>query len=337
MRGYGLLWACALLSALMVCGGCVRKRFGLEVDLSDAHGGGVEAVYYADGGGHGMVSVNLPLREGKWKGQLPLGRGAVVFLYSEGYEPFVFVTERGDDVRVSGSYADPLAWKATGNDTNDFLSKWLSENKDAMRSHDSSRINGAVEKGVKGREDRLSSAVLLLVYFNRSYARDKFAALWSSLSDKVRESDIVRSLGAMEKLVPVSADAGNIPSMSFYSSGDTLVNVRPGDSPYSVFFFWEREGEHGSASARLRRSVSDVGKDVRVVDVCMRDDTLGWRRKLAVDSVLSWTCVWSPGAEVGRGMDKFGIEGSLYFVLSDSMGKILYRGASPEEMFSKLK
>lgn len=333
---------CLSLLSLFLCilllGSCGRKRFELEISLSGAQGGGLEMVYSAEGTKFGVVSLYLPIREGKWKGPLPVARESVVFLYTDRSDsPFFFVADRGDNVSIKGDYADLFSWEASGNKVNEDLNKWRKENRDALISHNPGKINGAVGKWVSAHRDALSSAVLMLVCFDRTKAPEQFDKLWNSLDRKVRESGLIESLGASQKLASYDGKGAKTASRKFFSSGDTLVTVDPKDNPYTLYFFWEREGEHSSSAARVRDALRSFGSRVCVVDICMREDTVGWRRRIESDSTSGWVNVWCPGAERSAELESFHIPRPLYYVLTDSAGNTLYRGVKPEDLTSRIK
>lgn len=323
------------------CSSCMRKRVTVDMKFKPEDNGSVQCVYYAwSSGKSAVLEANIAVMNGAGNVKLPVIEPTVILLFSFSDDPVgLLYVERGDKFEISGSLNDPLGWKIEGNDVTGDLNAWLHDNRQILTTRNAAKINSALTSLVKNAPGKLSTGILLILYFDRSYAPEKFVKLWNSLDKDIRESEIVKALGASRKLSNPSAATTGIKPARFYSLGDSVVTVVPGQHPYTVFFFWEREGEHSSAASRLRKALAGKS-NVGVVDVNMSADTIGWRGRMRMDSVSGqpgWKSVWAPGAEADPSLAQFDVSRNLFFILIDRNGRQLYRGASPEEMKSKIR
>ena len=317
---------------------CTKKRCELKFEMEKCHPVTLDATYYAySDKNSAVVSFPIPLTEGKWEGTLPVDKPTVVILYKDAIDiAAIFYAGKGDALSVTGDCSDPFSWNVTGNDESEEIALWRKENKKALASHDPKIINAAIRKLSRKHPDRISTAVLAIVYFDRSFAPEEFRKIWDSFSDDVKNSDVVRSLGATGKFGDSSAGKNKITHAGFYSHGDSLIKWKASDSRYTVFLFWEKGGQHKSAVSRLKDQISGK-RGVTLFDVNMSADTIGWHKRIVSDSTVSWHNVWTPGAEVNQQISLFDVPRGLYFIAVDSLGRQIYRGDGPDGLSKKIR
>lgn len=101
----------------------------------------------------------------------------------------------------------------------------------------------------------------------------------------------------------------------------------------TLMYFWEKSDTARNATVkRLKQLYRNYEKEGRlqVVDIMMSPDSAGWKNILAGDS-SRWKHYWAPGGTLNRNLLNMNIGKTPYYIVTTSVGKQLYRGASLDD------
>ena len=305
-----------LMSVLMVmtlATGCIKNKFKVEFSLDPKVNSAYTLSYYASSASQGLY-VEGAVNISNGKGMIELAtRYPTIVLLSSGAENIYFYAERGDDIEVTGSSADPLGWKVEGNSINEEWSKWRIDNTDALRSRDAAKVNVAVEKFVRKNNENPLSTLLLIYYYDRRENNAGFMRLWKSLEGEAAKEKWLtissrNDLLTAEPLPPLDVRKPHTLILKSRENGaDTVVT----GSKTVVLYFWrsgdpDREIMIDSLKA-LRKAHPDSASFV-IADICFNPDSMSWSGAVGRDSLYHTIRAWNPVAEADSAIRVFGVE-----------------------------
>lgn len=116
----------ALLMMLLVCAGCTKNEFYVDVEATPDYASSLRLEYYASDAKKGWLNT-YEVRGGMAQHlTLATVQPAVVFITCGGRTLTCFWAERGDKLKLSSQDG---FWTATGNATSDELAVWQRQNR----------------------------------------------------------------------------------------------------------------------------------------------------------------------------------------------------------------
>lgn len=242
---------------------------------------------------------------------------------------FSCLASNGDKINVTLDPKNPMGLSIKGNKASEEYAKFLNDNAKLLTEGDSRKINELVATFVRSNPSSLSSAMLLLNHFDTRSQE----LLVDSLLQMVGESapGAHPLIDGFAQLVASQLQAGNgykyLKRMDFETGRDTIMIYRPEAQSYSLLLFTSTlKGDS------IRRALKEMyanlpRKRFRAFEICVDGDSLSWATAIRNDSA-KWEQAWTPGGAAAPGVRHLRVASIPYFIVSDSVGDIHYRGTS---------
>lgn len=316
----------AVVVALMVLTSCGKKKyFVVQGELANLDNGTVVMTYYADGG---LKRVSVGAEEGKF------------VLRGESAEPTLCVMEMGDvhlanvvaqngeKIELKGDAFDPYNLKVSGNGTSKQISKFVSENAEALVAGNGAEINRLLAEYVANHRSDRASVALLVSYFQTPGYEALADSLVTLIAPEVRTAALMQNFGAVLATQLTKHTAREVGPMSFYERKDTVISYSPTASSYTVFaFLGEGKLMRDSVTPMLREMNELPARKMQVVEISMATDSASWKRATAADSA-KWHQVWAPATAAKVEMHNLAVPRVPFFILADSAGMQVLRSSS---------
>lgn len=322
----------AVLAVSLSLTGCKDEFFTIEGSLNDGGTQNIRALYVTDY--ESLQSDWVTMTDGHFELKGINYDWTVVYLINNKKDIIArAAVKNGDKIKIDGSMNDPFHITITGNDANEEWNRFMNENAELYSSPDKTRLNHAIEKYVDTYPDRISSTLLLLNdYANLGNTTD-VDSLFKRLSIDARPAGLVNNYFALSQQLDREKSSKNIPSVMLYNSEDTITTIIMARHKTTLMYFWEKSDTARNATVkRLKQLYRNYEKEGRlqVVDIMMSSDSAGWKNILAGDSSL-WKHYWAPGGTLNRNLLNMNIGKTPYYIVTTSVGKQLYRGASLDD------
>ena len=310
--------AAMLLSALLFLAGCGKKdSFTAELTFDGIGEQNVRVVYYGDDGivfkEDAIVDSRLTIT-----GSAP--RPTVVEIYGNNNRLIgLFVVENGDKLSLGLKGDAPLWLEVKDNPVNEDLAAFTTTNSEALRSNNDTVVNRAIEEFITAHPDNRAAAVLLTRLYNVTIDPGKAVELFGMLPDEnvsLADTDDLRSFLAAQTVV---APGDTMPSLWLNNLQDSLVEVFPAKKAPTLFVFRERTS---------RDTVIDLldSIGVRIIDVRMSPDTLGWRRYAVKQLPEGSSAYHAPLSLIDPGINAAGVYALPFYIAVDTAAVQIYRG-----------
>lgn len=314
-----------MLCVIAACGG--KEKFVLKGTLAGGETQSLRFVYYANGA---IQTINGAARDGVFVIE---GRSAeptvVEILSNEGRVIGRVYVQNGDEIECEISRHTPWEIKLKGTDVNERWSGFIKAHADAFAKGDTLAVNKAVVDYAAAHPDDIVSALLLVSVYDASRNPAEASAVLEGLAPEARPMHVIESFATM--LTSVTATADSLSTLRYYARRDTLERLDLHAAAYSLLSFTSTERDTprpDSVVALLRKTHARYPRHtLRVLDLSLGADTFSWRRAIRPDSA-KWQQAWLPGGITTDGLQNAAISRLPWFVLVDSTGAVLYRGAS---------
>lgn len=301
------------------------------MELSDASSMDTyQMVYYASAQKEKrVIDQTLTLVDGVMDAVGSTHYPTVVYVYSaSGKLMTVFYAERGDEIVINGNITP---WEVKGNEINEDWSAWRKKNATALNAHDWKMINQAVAEYVRKHPKNKLSTLLLANDFEWRDNEKEYRSLWSMLSGSACDKELITALGVDYKTLTSPYNQA-IKSLEIIGPGDTVYKILPTESDYTVLYFWHNPDRRVIDLQQLRTTLKASKSTIKVAEVNMQSDTLGWSYRLQRDTICSadWLHGWAPGAMRNKALEKLNIPSLPYYIIIDKKGTQIYRGKLPQ-------
>lgn len=311
--------------AVAALGSCGHgKTYRVEGVLGDSSSINLRMLTYGDGT---VTSGITASQDGRFRFEAPVQSPVMVEVYDNDYRLLVrFAAKPGDDIKLKIDRFNPLLSIASGNKITEQWYKFLNTNASVLDGADRTAANAAVAAFIGQNPDAPASALLLMTQYDTTTPRGYFEAdsLLQLLGPEARKwgfenifSDTYSRYGKSAFKVRAAA----IPYRT--ASGDTAL-FRTSQSRLSIIAVSDMHTRGDSVTPTLRAASA---RGASVVDLSADADTTSWKRWAEADTV-SWHRGWLPGGISGRGIDRLELPAVPYFVVTDSLGRQLWRGES---------
>jgi len=329
MKTQVFFYAAILLTFLAGCSG--GKEFRVDAASDDIGTQNVTLFYYADGSFH---VENLSAIDGRFSMTGTLSAPAYVEVYSApGKLLGEFIMEGGDHIEARFSVMNPENISIKGNKDAEMLAEFRADNRKLFDAGDADGLNRAIEEFVRENPKRFVSAVLLTRYFTVAGYEQTATELAALIPDKFRKGGFTEGFEQMLSN-DLASDTISINNVRGYSRGDSAIVFNPMGTRLNLLMLTDndsRGADSVKALVKALRGGSSDAADLRITDMGCDRDTLLWHsslRSLSEEYPEDMEWMWLNAGVASGGISGAAPSGIPYFILTDSTGKILFRGES---------
>lgn len=310
----------ALLMAA-VCAACGGGAFTIEGHLSDAGTQNLRAVYLS---GDTVISQWVPAVDGKFSVDGKADGLMVVYLYNSQMKLVAHVAvDNGDKVTLEGSIADNYNIAIEGTDINKEWNAFVRAHAADFKASRNSATDKAIADYIAKNPKNVVSTLLLTCDYS-----DLSGTAAQQLLKKIDKSAKPERLMSLYSQFFNGGDlaAKKINALKLRNDQDSIVLVRTYDHSASVIYFWRGDDNNRRGDVSALKELHKKGSRLQVLDVCLDTDTLSWRRTVTADST-KWQHYRAIGGPVDKTIVDLNVKGSPFFIVADSTGTQIYRGA----------
>lgn len=316
-------------AALTACSG--SKEFRLDAASDDIGTQNVTVIYSA---GDGYRIESVPAIDGQFSltGSLSSPTFAEVYTNS-GSLLGEFIVEGGDHIKARFSALNPENIKIEGNDDAELLASFLKDNRQLISTDDSDGLNRAIEAFVKENPKQFASTVLVTRYFTVEGYEDKAAELLSLIPDKYRRANFSEGFEQMLN-TSLASDTIAIDDIMAFSPADTAISFSPAGTRLNLLMLTDNDTRPADSIKEMiaaLRAGAQAEEALRITDLGCDRDTLVWHaslRAIPEDYPAGVYRMWLNAGMATSGVAEASPTTIPYFILTDSAGKLLYRGPS---------
>lgn len=331
-----------IVLAAVVLSGCVKNEFKITGNLEGAGTQNLRLLYYYSDENQGYVAEDVvPVVKDKFEYTGVCSNPSVVWVFRPDRTLLnVLYVERGDELEINGIVNQPYGWTVGGNDLQESLSAWQHENENLLMSGDAQTTSKAVVKYVEAHPEDKLSALLLLTYYANNDNGVSLKKLWEGLSEKVRDENLLNAVSGQRQHIANVVEKEKVRPMQFCSVGDSMTVVNPLKSSVSVLYFWrEPKGLHPEYMKLLKQLAEKYAdnKKFKIADINFSMDTAQWHYDIEKDSIDKWERMWAAGGEVNKSIYQLHLPYTPCFVVVDSIGNQIYRGADTVQILKTIE
>lgn len=282
--------------------------------------------YYADGG---IRRLNVAADNGKFmfRGSSAVPTLAVVEL-SDGTELATVVVKNGDKLKIEADKANPLATKVSGNGESASLARWTSGNADVIASGDASAINRSIADFVSSHKSDIASTAMLVSKFRTQGYEVLADSLFTLIDIDARPAAVVQNFSAVLAVQLNRKGSAEVLPMTLRDNNDSTYYFRPAAQTVALLAFVGNKAGRDSITDPMRSLTERYPtKRFVAVEISTAADSASWSDCIRNDSA-TWHQAWAPGSVAAAAIYKLAVPQLPYFIVSDSAGVQLYRGAS---------
>ncbi|MDE6273056.1 MAG: hypothetical protein K2M31_08640 [Muribaculaceae bacterium] len=337
-----------LVILTILLSGCLKNEFTINVSLPEDINTTYRISYYgaASKGGIAMdAAIAVAAGKGNLKGYTRYPTVVSLFSGQNQLPSIAIYAERGDDIKIIGSEADPLGWEVKGNKPNELLTEWRLANRSALEkvinpSGDNSyevrkALNKAIESFVEKNQKSVASLILLGIYYDSVADLKGFKRLYDLLDKSGVIEDYPNLIPRQDlltdtEIIPVDGGGKKLTDIvvkSYVKNIDTL-RLASGNHP-TLMYFWRRSDiERREDVDSLKRIAGWSGDSVKmgIADFCLDSDSTSWTYPIKSDSLKNTLHAWVPRGFADRDLMKMGVAGTPWWIVTDSKGRVLYSG-----------
>lgn len=282
--------------------------------------------YYADYAYRTLVTA---VRDGEFEFTGRASQPAMVEIFDHEYRLLgrVFVAN-GEEIECHLERGNPLAATVKGNPVAEQWADFQRKNIDALKGG-REKANAVIADYVGKNPGSVVSALLIVTSLDASADPALADSLVSLLEPQARPAGLVDGYNYLIQRLVTDRALGVIDSIPYHDSRDSLRTFLPSAAKASVLVFSDdRTPRADSIVPELKRlSEKYSRKRLSILDFTFAGDTLTWKRTIEPDTA-SWTQAWAPGWTSSPGIEQLGVPDLPYFIVCDSTGVQIYRGAS---------
>lgn len=296
----------------------------------------LRALYYVDGT---LQSSIFPADRGafSFKGRAP--HGAVIEVLDNDYRLLGrFYAEDGDEIDVDIDPKSPASAKVNkGNDIAMRWAQWSNANAKTLDSRNSAAINALAAKYVKAHPQDVVSTLIVTTIYDASADPEGASRLLSSIAPEARPAALTDAFAAVLSYADTKAGKRRLSPLTLMAQGDTVTTFSPRKHRLSLLVFSdENSGRADSIVPELRRlRKTHTDKALGIIDISLDADTLAWLRSTRNDTA-TWDAAWGTGGIASAALRPLAIPRLPYFIVTDSAGSQIYRGASISQALRKI-
>ncbi|WP_407403165.1 hypothetical protein [Sodaliphilus sp.] len=316
-----IIYIALAVAAAMMCA-CDNSKFSIVADIENMGNQNVHVVFLGDSGVHDSF---IPTQDNKFGIEGNSQELTVVSVLDSQNKPLFRVAVRGGEkVKVTGDLRKPHEYECEGSETAQEWMKFEKEHAALYDTPDRTALDRAIEQYVHDNPSSVVSA-LLLVHDYSDQGSDQAKKLLASLDESARPASLVSSMQRLHDAATARPITQLHPMMLCGTTGD-FEALQPATSRSTFIYWWleNNPARHAQVSA-IRQIASKHGGDVTVADVSLAPDSIGWQYIIKSDSA-AWKHYWAPGGILDPSIRDLHITSVPLCIVTDSMGRQLYRG-----------
>lgn len=315
-----LIYLLAAVSLLLA--GCSdSEQFRVNGTIKGKPTMNLRATYYSEGACHSVITA---VRNGEFEFYASAAQPAMLEITDYDFRPLgrLYVAN-GKTYEISIDPADPYAVEASGSEENERWSAFLRSNAEGLRTD----ANAAVASYVKANPGDVVSTLLMLTEFDASQSAAETDSLMALIAPEAQPSYLSEGYTFMLQRLVTEDATSPVDTLRYYARADTFALFAPGASKASLIALSSPETGRSDSIVEALREISRKHRRLTIIDYSLDADTIAWRNATAADSA-SWTQAWVPGGLAATGIRSLGVPSLPFFIVCDSTGSQLYRGAS---------
>ncbi len=256
----------------------------------------------------------------------------VWIMASDGKTLHALYAEKGDKIRITGPYDNPLEWKISGNEVSGRYSTWMAKNVAILSADDPEKVNSAIARYVADNPKDRASALMLLTLYHRNSDEAGFNKLWQSLDipDKEKERLLHVAIAQLDD-AQNRASSLTITPITLRCKPDSSSTINPASARATILYFWRRSDGPHKGTLRILASQPE---DVQIADIYLDPDTVQWRYMTQNDTFSRRNAMWAFGGEMNLSLRRLAIPSDPFIIVADRKGRQVYRGISPSDASS---
>lgn len=321
----------AAVLAVMLSGCDDKDSFVITGTVAGAEAQSVTLTYYAGGG---LKTVTAPMKGGQFRftGKSVRPTLATLVIAVDNMRLADVVVKNGDVIKIEANLDDPYATKISGNSDSESVQRWLADNRDMLKGGNARQINQAIAEYVGKNRNKLSATALIVSNFRSNGFEAMADSLFSLLEPDVRTQEMTRNYNAVVSAY-VGTSGEQIPFLTLYSRNDSLININPLRHSATLLCFVDADRRQRDSIVSVLRDLSGRYERSKLVSVELSTvaDSADWRKSIASSDTVKWAQTWLPGSVASTPVRRLNVSRIPFFIVADSAGKTLYRGASVSE------
>ena len=320
-----------LLLATAVLASCDGSKFNVTADIKSLGNQNVRIIYLGD---EGVSDQFVVAKDGKFSFEGHSSSLTVVSILEGQNETMCrFVVSGGDKIELTGDFMMPHHYQCKGNDISEQWMQFERAHSVQYESIDCTVLDDAIEEYVKKNPKSVVSTLLMAFDYSDAMT-DKAKKLIASIDREAMQSGLMASIQNMQEY-------NNIKEVRLYTmmlcnlDGD-FESVNAMSNQQTLFYWWLNNNESRRTAVREMKRILKDHQNLRVIDINMSADTVGWRVTMRNDST-QWKHYWAPGGVMDAALNNLKIRRLPTYILTDSIGRQLYRGIDLNEIEKNIK
>lgn len=237
------------------------------------------------------------------------------------------VVSAGDNISITGSITEQYNLQVKGSETLEQWNDFIVKHKSDYNSFNPAKLNAAIEKYVKDNPKSLVSTLLVLVDYAPNDDGNKVARLLEGIDKSAKPEALMESYNVMATRAQQGSKSITSLNLLEMKAGDFESVNFTGGKP-SVVLFWNKELDTQARNAAFGELMDLDTTRVQVLDINIDSDSTMWRHNVTSTST-TWKHYWVPGSMMNSAIVKLNITSTPTFIVTDSLGKQIYRGDNP--------
>lgn len=320
-------WAIVIIAiATWIVQGCTSSDFKVNIELKGLGNQNVRVVYRNAEGGIADSWIMAQNDAVEITGNCT--DPSLLMVYNSMSVPIArLVVSGGDKLEVKGEVANSNQLQVKGSDVmeqwNDFVVKHRTE----YDMSNAVKLNAEIEKYVKDNPKSMVSTLLVLVDYAPGDDAGKVPELLKLIDESAKPKSLMDSYNLA--MMRVKTGVTSITSLNLLEmNSDDFEMARFTGSKPSVICFWDNEGAPHKRSAAFEEMKMLDSTRVNIVDINIGSDSTQWRSTVAATGT-TWKHYWVPGSMMNSAIMKLQVTTTPTIIVTDSLGKQLYRGSDP--------
>ena len=237
------------------------------------------------------------------------------------------LVRNGESLKCKLDIDNPAENVISGSGPTERWLKFLHEKADTLAMP--GEANSLIARYVGRNKDDVVSSALMLTAYDASNSQLVADSLINVIAPEARPESMVDGYRLLLSMVNSGAVSAVVKPFSLLSAGDSMERYYPiRHSCTLLAFTGDDNGGRDTVIRPLRGLREKLPRDrMHIVEVSSVGDSARWRGIAKRDSA-TWTQVWVPAANAYAPFDGLQIPYVPFYVVSDSTGRVLYRGAS---------
>ncbi|MFI3240306.1 MAG: hypothetical protein R3Y22_06930 [Bacteroidales bacterium] len=336
---YIITLTCTLLLTLSSCG---DEKFTIDAKVDNMGTQNIRLLYLTD---DNINYTWLPAINGEFSFQGVSSEYTIVNIITQTAENITqAIVRNGERVEVTGDFRDKSTIQVSGNKINDSYFSFINKHKELFKSKDRAQIDAEIINFIGSNRSNMASTMLLYSKFSDINNQQLIDSLLNLIDTNAKPDNITEYyLNDMHRVVVSDSIkdtiATNLDKFIMLAPKEKVYefDATNGGKGYSVIYFWGDDTV--GQSRRINTLVSMLnwhkGKDLQMTDISLIQDNMKWERVINRDTV-PWTNLQAIGGEYNRVLKRVGITQTPMYLVTDSVGDIIYRGSELNGVSSTL-